>query len=365
MGLVLLFGVLFVATDPNVLYAQVLDFEGDTGGIVPCAGADCNACDLVTLAQNIINFAVYISIFVATLMFVWAGFLYITAGGDSGKIKNAHMLFWKVLVGMVIVLAAWLIVDAIMKVLFNDDGYNAPWNKILCTISGDGGRSNTLGSGNPGDDLLGESGDTGNDLEVGKFPSDYVEDTRTAQAKAAEEDELRRTVSSFCSEPGLACKTSVNTGSCAPNAATRAGARCTDISRMNDDMFNIIKNVAQECGASEFGRTNAPNTKCGIVITGGSELGAHSTRSGCASGAGTHCAGDKVDMRASGAVRRYVQDNDYFRNPTTEERQQRQCNRAGARVQKSTGACWVLEGGGSQGHYDVARNTRIFKLPSP
>lgn len=168
ISLVLLFGALFVAFDPGLLHAQGIDFTGDTGGVVPCEGINCDACHLVELTQNIINFAVYLTIFVATLMFVWAGFLYITAGGDSSKIKSAHDVFWKVLVGMVIVLAAWLIVDAIMKVLFNESGYNAPWNEILCRSENTGnnpGNPNAPGYfGRGGDDM---GGDGGGGIDVG------------------------------------------------------------------------------------------------------------------------------------------------------------------------------------------------------
>ncbi len=88
-------------------------------GIVPCKDSSCSICDLVELAQNIINFLVMAAASIATALFVYAGILYIFAGGDKEKISKAHSIFFNVVVGFVIVLAAWLIVDLVMTVLLD------------------------------------------------------------------------------------------------------------------------------------------------------------------------------------------------------------------------------------------------------
>ena len=107
---------------PTTLTQAQSQFIGDTlpGGIVPCGDPTdtsslCGLCDLVALAQESLNFAVYFTVFVATLLFVYAGFLYITAAGDSGQISTATKIFGKVVAGLVIVLVAWLVVDTILK----------------------------------------------------------------------------------------------------------------------------------------------------------------------------------------------------------------------------------------------------------
>ena len=43
------------------------------------SGPYCQACDLLQLANNIIAFTIYLSAFIATIMFAYAGFLYVTA----------------------------------------------------------------------------------------------------------------------------------------------------------------------------------------------------------------------------------------------------------------------------------------------
>jgi len=111
-----------------------IDFTDTGTGLVTCEGPDCNLCSLVGLVQNVINFMVYVAIFVATLMITYAGILYVTAGGSEDRLKKAHGIFWKVLIGFIIILAAWMIVDLIFKALVPIDGqpFGKPWQSIVC-----------------------------------------------------------------------------------------------------------------------------------------------------------------------------------------------------------------------------------------
>jgi hypothetical protein len=110
------------------------------GPIVPrCTGvkgfADaCNFCDLIQLFNNGVRFAVAFSVIVATLMFVYAGILYFSASARQDNIKKAHGIFSRVFVGLVLVLAAWLIIDVVMKTLAGDTGNGGRvWNDIQCS----------------------------------------------------------------------------------------------------------------------------------------------------------------------------------------------------------------------------------------
>lgn len=106
------FLLFFFVFFPVVLLAWV---PGDP--IVPCTGVDCNFCALVTLGANLIMFMAYISIPLAVFAFVWAGFKYLTSGGDQGKISQAHNIFKKVVIGLVLTLGAALIVHVIIVAL--------------------------------------------------------------------------------------------------------------------------------------------------------------------------------------------------------------------------------------------------------
>ena len=89
--------------------------------IVPCEGPNCDFNKLIELAENIINFIILIAIPVAAGLFAYAGFLYITAAGDMGKVASAHKIFHNVAVGLIIPLAAWLIVNLIVGALFDEN----------------------------------------------------------------------------------------------------------------------------------------------------------------------------------------------------------------------------------------------------
>lgn len=92
--------------------------------LVPCTGEigdPCNACQLVTLADNILQFLVGLSIFVAIAAFTWAGFLFVTAAGNESQITKAKGTFSAVAIGLIIVLAAWLIIDTLLRITTGDD----------------------------------------------------------------------------------------------------------------------------------------------------------------------------------------------------------------------------------------------------
>jgi hypothetical protein len=98
-----------------------------------CITGECNTCGLVTLAKNLIDIAVFLAVVVATLMFVYAGVLYLFAAANPGNISKAHTIFWDVLLGLVAILAAWMVIDVVMKVLYGDGPQGwGPWNQIIC-----------------------------------------------------------------------------------------------------------------------------------------------------------------------------------------------------------------------------------------
>lgn len=100
----------------NIIFPGIVGAQG----LVPCVGTDeCGICDLVTLANNVMKILIVLGVVVAALVFVNAGFLYLTSSTNPGNISRGHSLFTSALVGLVIILAAWLIIDAIMGVLFN------------------------------------------------------------------------------------------------------------------------------------------------------------------------------------------------------------------------------------------------------
>jgi hypothetical protein len=60
---------------------------------------------------------VMLAVFVATLMFAYAGFLYVTASANKANIETAKKVFSSVFLGLIFILTAWLIIDLSLRVL--------------------------------------------------------------------------------------------------------------------------------------------------------------------------------------------------------------------------------------------------------
>jgi hypothetical protein len=101
--------LIIVAISPAITLAA-----GIPDKIVPCNGVDCTVCNIASLAQNVLNMAVYLAVFLAAILFAWAGVKMVTARDNAGQRSDAKKVFFNVMVGLVGILAAWLIIDTIM-----------------------------------------------------------------------------------------------------------------------------------------------------------------------------------------------------------------------------------------------------------
>lgn len=92
-------------------------------GLVQCDGVTvkCDFVAFVALVNRVITFIIEISIPIAALLFAYAGFLYMNAQGNLGKVSQAHKIFQNVAIGFMIILAAWLIVYTLVSTLFKPD----------------------------------------------------------------------------------------------------------------------------------------------------------------------------------------------------------------------------------------------------
>src|SRR5690606_10294241 len=91
-------------------------------GLVPCGypGNPCTTAHLASFANRLIDELIkYLSV-LAIIVMVYAGFRLVVSAGDEGEWTKAKNLFTNVVIGIVLVLAAWLIVDTIMWALTGD-----------------------------------------------------------------------------------------------------------------------------------------------------------------------------------------------------------------------------------------------------
>ncbi|HVS79598.1 MAG TPA: pilin [Candidatus Paceibacterota bacterium] len=96
--------------------------------LIPCDGVDnpCDFADFEQLAMNLMYYMVYISVPLAAVAFAYAGFLYITSGGNPGQASRARKIFTNVGIGFVVILAAWLLVYTITSALLDTSNYDNP-----------------------------------------------------------------------------------------------------------------------------------------------------------------------------------------------------------------------------------------------
>ncbi|QSH39631.1 hypothetical protein JXR01_01290 [Candidatus Kaiserbacteria bacterium] len=86
-------------------------------GIVPCNGPDCDWGSLVTLGQNILNLIVSIAVISSAVMFAYAGWLFFSDTGNASNVEKGKKIFGAVVIGLIIVLVAWLVVNTILVTL--------------------------------------------------------------------------------------------------------------------------------------------------------------------------------------------------------------------------------------------------------
>lgn len=107
---------------PAFLFAQ-----SDTDvGLVKCFnGAECGWKELIGMINGVINFLLFkMAVPIAAIMFFYAGFKMVTAGGEAAHAREqAKSIFSSTVVGLVVAVASWIIVKTIFSIL----GYEGDW----------------------------------------------------------------------------------------------------------------------------------------------------------------------------------------------------------------------------------------------
>mgnify|MGYP001592738010 CR=1 FL=1 len=97
-------------------------------GLVPCNGPDCRPCDLFKLVINITEFLFkQIALPLAGLMFLVGGIMMISAGGVESRYKKGKEILVNTLIGLVIVLAAFAIVNTLIMFFAGGTIANGWW----------------------------------------------------------------------------------------------------------------------------------------------------------------------------------------------------------------------------------------------
>ena len=100
---------------PSLVFAQ---------GLIPC-DKNCGFNEFVGLINKLIQFSFVLMVAVAGIVFAYAGAKYVFSASQEGERKEANEMMWKVVVGFIWAMIAWLVVTFILKELFEPGFYKA------------------------------------------------------------------------------------------------------------------------------------------------------------------------------------------------------------------------------------------------
>ena len=128
MKLALVFSLVFFITSLGVPVAFAAD-----PGLVTCGNTgqpNCDFCTLVQMADGLFDFLFVLLTLAAIMTVMYAGFQLVISQGNSGAMEKAKGMVGNIIIGFVIILAAWLIIDTVMKGLVRSDSGFGQWNVI-------------------------------------------------------------------------------------------------------------------------------------------------------------------------------------------------------------------------------------------
>ena len=104
-----------------LLVFLVLPFsvQAEDLGMIPCGSAEkpCTFCDLLVLFQNIMNWGLSMLFVFALAGIIISGIVYMVSAGDPGLMEKAKGYFKICVIGILIVLGAWLLVNTVLLLM--------------------------------------------------------------------------------------------------------------------------------------------------------------------------------------------------------------------------------------------------------
>lgn len=109
---------------PSIILAQN---EEQNSGLVPCGYGkeyDCGTDDVVNLANGLIEFLISMLGVIAVIALVYSGFRMVMSAGNETEWRKAKETFSNIVIGIIIILSAWLVVDLVLSGLTETGGLN-------------------------------------------------------------------------------------------------------------------------------------------------------------------------------------------------------------------------------------------------
>jgi len=101
-------------------------------GLIPCSGVDCRPCHILVLIVNLVSFMLKSIVApLAGLMFLVGGIMIVSDGGSGNRMKKGKEIIKNTLIGAVIALSAWAIVNTLIMA-FGSGQISSNWWSVQC-----------------------------------------------------------------------------------------------------------------------------------------------------------------------------------------------------------------------------------------
>ena len=123
----LVFSITFLTSHSTLAYE----------GLIPCGGDDqspCQACHLIQLGQNLLEWFIKTMAAVIALIFAWGGIKMVMSGGSTEGVSEAKGMMTNAVIGFIVLLASWLIINTVLNaVVSKNSGLSgSAWSEIKC-----------------------------------------------------------------------------------------------------------------------------------------------------------------------------------------------------------------------------------------
>lgn len=90
----------------------------------------CSLCNGVQVAINIVNTLTVLAIILTAGMMVYGAIRLMLSGGSEQMVKDAKGIFTSAIIGLIVVLCSWLIINTVMHIIAGS--VNFPWANVQC-----------------------------------------------------------------------------------------------------------------------------------------------------------------------------------------------------------------------------------------
>ena len=104
-------------------------------GLVPCGGIgeeQCQLCHVGALVASVGGWLATVVGIVVVILIMLAGLRMVASAGDLSAVTNARRLIANAIIGYILFLTAWMLVDTGLRFLLRQENYGV-WNEIMCS----------------------------------------------------------------------------------------------------------------------------------------------------------------------------------------------------------------------------------------